>query len=38
MKHPCLIHDEEKKLQAMPKSEHDTMMGEYGTFKDCPVV
>ena len=33
MKYPCRIYDAEEAPQAMPKSEHDTMMGAYGTFK-----
>jgi hypothetical protein len=32
MKYLCLIYDEEKKFAAMPKSEMDTLMGEYRAF------
>ncbi|HYT65279.1 MAG TPA: YciI family protein [Vicinamibacterales bacterium] len=32
MKYLCLIYDEEKKLQAMTKSEMDALMGEYFAF------
>jgi hypothetical protein len=32
MKYLCLIYDEEKKLQAMTKSEMDGLMQEYFTF------
>jgi hypothetical protein len=34
MKYLCLIYDEEKKLGAMPKSESDAFMGEYGAFTE----
>jgi hypothetical protein len=34
MRYLCLIYDEEKKLNAMPKSEADAFMGEYFTFTD----
>ena len=32
MKYLCLIYDEENKLHALPKSEMDTLMGEYFAF------
>jgi len=32
MKYLCLIYDEEKKLESMPKSESDAYMGEYFAF------
>jgi len=32
MKYLCLIYDEEKKLQAMAKSDFDALMGEYFAF------
>jgi hypothetical protein len=32
MKYLCLIYDEEKKLEAMARSEFDALMGEYFTF------
>jgi len=32
MKYLCLIYDEEKTLQAMPKPEFDGLMGEYIAF------
>ena len=35
MKYLCLIYDEEKKLQAMTKSEMDGLMGEYFAFTDA---
>ena len=34
MKYLCLIYDEEKKLQAMTKSEMDALMGAYFAFTD----
>ena len=34
MKYLCLIYDEEKKLDAMPKSEGDAFMGEYFGFTE----
>ena len=34
MKYLCLIYDEEKKLNSMPKTEADSFMGEYFTFTD----
>ena len=34
MKYLCLIYDEEKKLGAMPKSDGDKMMSEYGAFTE----
>ena len=34
MKYLCLIYDEEKKLNAMPKSEGDAFMGEYFGFTE----
>ena len=34
MKYLCLIYDEEKKLESMPKSESDAFMGEYFAFTD----
>ena len=34
MKYLCLIYDEEKKVGAMPKSEADAFMGEYGAFTE----
>jgi hypothetical protein len=34
MKYLCLIYDEEKKLETMPKSESDAFMGEYFAFTD----
>jgi hypothetical protein len=35
MKYLCLIYDEEKKLEAMPKSESDAFMGEYFSFTEA---
>ena len=32
MKYLCLIYDEEKKLESMPKDESDAFMGEYFAF------
>ena len=32
MKYLCLIYDEEAKLEAMPKSDSDSFMGEYFAF------
>jgi hypothetical protein len=32
MKYLCLIYDEEKKLESMPKTESDAFMGEYFAF------
>jgi hypothetical protein len=32
MKYLCLIYDEEKKLDAMPKADLDGFMGEYRAF------
>jgi hypothetical protein len=34
MKYLCLIYDEEKKLESMPKDESDKFMGEYFAFTD----
>ena len=34
MKYLCLIYDEEKKLDAMPKAEGDAFMGEYFGFTE----
>jgi hypothetical protein len=34
MKYLCLIYDEEKKLETMPKTESDAFMGEYFAFTD----
>jgi hypothetical protein len=34
MKYLCLIYDEEKKLEQMPKSEGDAFMGEYFGFTE----
>jgi hypothetical protein len=34
MKYLCLIYDEEKTMEAMPKGESDAFMGEYFTFTD----
>lgn len=34
MKYLCLIYDEEKKFDAMAKSDVDTMMGEYRAFTE----
>lgn len=34
MKYLCLIYDDEKKLNTMPKGESDAFMGEYFTFTD----
>ena len=34
MKYLCLIYDEEKKLEAMPKSEGEAFMGEYFGFTE----
>ena len=34
MKYLCLIYDEEKKLNAMPKNEADAFMGEYFGFTE----
>lgn len=35
MKYLCLIYDEEKKIEAMGKSESDAFMGEYFSFTDA---
>ena len=32
MKYLCLMYDEENKLEAMPKSDMDALMGEYRAF------
>ena len=34
MKYLCLIYDEEKKMETMPKSEADAFMGEYFAFTE----
>ena len=34
MKYLCLIYDEEKKLEQMPKSEGEAFMGEYFGFTE----
>jgi hypothetical protein len=34
MRYLCLIYDEEKKQEAMSKSEADAFMGEYFTFTE----
>ncbi len=34
MKYLCLIYDEEKKLESMPKSEGEAFMGEYFAFTE----
>jgi hypothetical protein len=34
MKYLCLIYDEERKLETMPKTESDAFMGEYFAFTD----
>ena len=34
MKYLCLIYDEEKKINAMPKGESDAFMGEYYAFTE----
>jgi hypothetical protein len=34
MKYLCLIYDEEKKLESMPKTESDAFMGEYFAFTE----
>ncbi len=34
MRYLCLIYDEEKKLDAMPKSESDSFLGEYFAFTE----
>src|SRR5262245_9964236 len=34
MKYLCLIYDEEKKLESMPKTESEAFMGEYFAFTD----
>ena len=34
MKYLCLIYDEEKKMAAMPKSDMDAMMAEYGAYTE----
>jgi hypothetical protein len=34
MKYLCLIYDEEKTLETMPKTESDAFMGEYFAFTD----
>ncbi len=34
MRYLCLIYDEEKKLDAMSKSESDAFMGEYFAFTE----
>jgi hypothetical protein len=35
MKYLCLIYDEGKKLNSLPKSEWDGLMGEYFAFTDA---
>ena len=35
MKYLCLIYDDEKKMEAMPKSEADAFMGEYFGFTEA---
>ena len=32
MRYLCLIYDEEKKLESMPKADSDAFMGEYFAF------
>lgn len=34
MRYLCLIYDEEKKMESMPKSEADAFMGEYFAFTE----
>ena len=34
MKYLCLIYDDEKKMEAMPKSESDAILGEYFAFTE----
>jgi hypothetical protein len=34
MKYLCLIYDEEEKLNGMPKSEWDALMGEFFAYTD----
>ena len=34
VKYLCLIYDDEKKIDAMPKSESDAFMGEYFAFTE----
>lgn len=34
MRYLCLIYDDEKKLDTMPKSEADAFMGEYFAFTE----
>jgi hypothetical protein len=34
MKYLCLIYDDEKRMSQMPKSDGDTMMGDYHTFTE----
>jgi hypothetical protein len=34
MKYLCLIYDEEKTLEAMPKDASDAFMGEYSAFTE----
>jgi len=34
MRYACLIYDDEKKMTAMPKSDADSFMGEYGQFTE----
>jgi hypothetical protein len=34
MKYLCLIYDEEQKLNALSKSEHEGLMGEFFAFTD----
>jgi hypothetical protein len=35
MKYVCLIYENEKQFEAMPKSESDAIMGEYFAFTDA---
>ena len=34
MKYLCLIYDDEKKMEAMPKSESDAILNEYFAFTE----
>lgn len=34
MKYLCLIYDDEKTIEAMPKEEQDAFMGEYMSFTE----
>jgi hypothetical protein len=38
MKYLCLIYDDEKTMEAMPKEEQDAFMGEYMSFTEGIVA